>query len=432
MNSASPRINGNGSATPSTLAAFRDSKQIASSNGKSPNNLALPRRPSARRPRHGRILFVTDFYLEELLVGVADYAHQAGWELNANMRFHGLLPSDTKADGILATAVREPRVRDWIAGWKNCPVVRMICTRFDLPYPAVEVDYAAAGRAGARHLLGLGHVHYAFYSAGDGADTCEVRDGFEAELRAGGRRSYRLDFAAGRPAGYPIRSERETRCRWLAKQLPRLPRPVAIMGDDDRRALEVLTACDFAGLRVPEDVAILGCDNHLIEQKLSRLALSSVDVNLKGVGWEASALLDRMMQGAAPASAVLKVPPQGVVARRSTATFVTDSPGITAAVLYVREHYPEPVRLAQLARLSGLSKRTFETEFKRRVGRTVREELQRVRLECAARLLRDTNLKLSAVAVESGLGSASRLCRTFFEANGTTPNVWREKARKSA
>lgn len=118
-----------------------------------------------------------------------------------------------------------------------------------------------------------------------------------------------------------------------------------------------------------------------------------------------------------------------MVARRSTATFITESPEITAAVLHLREHFREPLRLEELARRAGLSKRTFELEFKQRVGRTAREELQRVRLACAARLLRDTELKLDAVAVESGFSSGRKLCPGFAEVYGLSPHAWRLRSR---
>jgi transcriptional regulator GlxA family with amidase domain len=137
------------------------------------------------------------------------------------------------------------------------------------------------------------------------------------------------------------------------------------------------------------------------------------------------------MKGAEPHVQTIKVPAHGVVARSSTATYVTDSPGITAAVLHLREHFHGPVRLATLARVAGMSERVFESEFKRRVGRSAREEIQRARLAAAGRLLRDTDLKLDAVAVESGLGSARKLCAIFAEAYGATPTAWRQRAKQA-
>ena len=372
-----------------------------------------------------RILFVTDFYLEGVLAGIVDYVREAGWELYANMRFHGRFPPSAEGcDGILAT-VQSERVRDWLAERKEVPVVRMIGTPFELPYPAVEADYTAAGRAGARHLRELGHVHFAFYTMFNRPDIQEARAGFEAELAAAGQHSQRLDYTNVHPGCDSFEVASEDRHRWLAAELKGLPGPLAVMTDDDRRGLELLAASSLAGLRVPEDVAILGCDDHWVEQRMAPIPLSSVDMNFRGVGVQAAALLDKLIQGTAPASRQIKVAPVGVVARRSTATFVTDSPGITAAVVYLREHFRKPLGLAQLARRSGLSERMFELEFKRCVGHSAREELQRARLACAGRLLRDTDLKLEVIAIESGLGSAAKLCRFFGRTFGVSPNAWR-------
>jgi len=378
--------------------------------------------------KHRRVLFVTDFYLEGVLAGIVDYAREAGWELDANMRLHGKFPPAADAAGILSTLQSE-RVHTWLAQQTHCPIVRMIATEFSAPYPAVEADYRAAGREGARHLLALGNVHFAFYWQEDQTDSIEVRDGFEAELAAVGRRADRLSIAAAHPGREAFQVVREERHRWLAAELQRLPRPIAIMGDDDRRSLELLGACELAGLKVPEDVTILGCDNHWVEQGMSRLPLSSVDMNFRGIGWKAAAFLDDLMQGGPVPPAVTKVPPVGVVARRSTATFVTDSPGITAAVVYLREHFREPLQLSRLAKSAGMSDRTFQLEFKRRLGHSAREEIQRVRLTCAARLLRDTDLKLEAIAKESGFGTAAQLCKCFAEAHGQSPNAWRTQSR---
>jgi LacI family transcriptional regulator, galactose operon repressor len=380
------------------------------------------------RNRHRRVLFVTDFYLEDLLAGIVDYAHQAGWELNANMRFHGLFPPATEpCDGILATVTRA-RVRDWLAARPECPMVRMIGTEFDLPYPGVEADYVAAGRRGARHLLELGHVHFAFYSLYDIPEVREVREGFEAELTAAGQSVRRLDFFAAHPGRPPADMTHPERCHWLAAELRRLPSPLAVMGDDDRRAVELLEACDVAGLRVPEDVAILGCDNHWVEQGMSPVPLSSVDMNFKGVGRRAAMLLDDLMHGQ-PVSPVTKMPPAGVVARRSTATFVTDSAEITAAIVFLREHFHKPLHIAELARRAGMSERVFQLEFKRRVGHSAREELRRARMARAMQLLRDSDLKLEAIAMETGMTSAVRLCRLFTETHGISPNTWRAQAK---
>lgn len=376
-----------------------------------------------------RILFVTDFYLEGVLAGVVSYAREAGWILDANMRLHGRFPPRQGAAGILAT-IQTSRVRDWLEKSEGCPIVRILVSKFPLDFPAVEPDYFAAAQAGARHLLSLGHSSFAFYSLSGLGDEQEAREGFSAVMKKSGRDVHFLDFSAVNPNRDVFDTVREERHRWLAAQLFRLRKPLAVMADDDRRALELVEACKQANLRVPEDVAILGCDNHWVEQGLSSMPLSSVDMNFRGMGREAAALLDRMMSGCAPAHSITKVPPLGVVARQSTSTFVTDSPGITAAVVYLREHFREPLRLADLARRARMSERVFEKEFKKRLGRPPRDELRRARTAYAAKLLRDTDLKLEAIAAESGFGSAAKLCVHFAREYHSTPKGWRASSKQ--
>jgi LacI family transcriptional regulator len=376
-----------------------------------------------------RVLFISDFYQEEALLGMVEHARQAGWELIANMRFHGQFPSEREADGILVTAVGQ-RVRRWMAGWQETPMVQIGWPVPGWPHPSVAVDYEAAARAGARHLMELGHVNFAFYSLVKDVEVQGMQRAFAAELGRAGLTAAVVDFEAVHGPG-SLEVPREERLAWLADQLSRFKKPLAVMGDDDRRALELMAACDLAGLRVPEDVAIVGCENRNIEGMMAPVALSSVDTNWRRVGREAAVLLEQLMAGGQPTVPHVKVPARGVVARASTATFVTESEGVTRTLLHIREHFPQPLRLNGLARMAGMSERQFRSEFKRLVGRSPRAELHRARLACAARLLRDTELKLDAIAVESGLGTARKLCEFFAEAHRMTPTAWRQQARQA-
>jgi LacI family transcriptional regulator len=375
-----------------------------------------------------RVLFITDFYQEEVLLGVVDYARHCKWELITNMRFHGMLPSETEADGILVTGTGE-RVQQWMSNWQGTHSVHMGMAPAALPLPWVDVDYAAAGRAGARHLMELGHLNYASYSLVTGVDGLLAREAYEAELEATGRSAQRLDFEAvyGSQA---LDIPRDQRLSWLASKLLEMKRPLAVMTDDDRRSLELVAACEMAGLRIPEDVSILGCENRIVEVSMSPVPLSSVDLNWRQLGRRSAELLDRLMERKGPPENI-RVPPLGVVARASTATFVTDSPEITRALLHIRQNSSQPLRMIDLARTAGMSQRQFRADFKRLVGHSPRTEIHRARLAAASRMLRDTELKLDAIAFESGLGNAKKLCEVFAEDYGMTPTAWRQQARES-
>ncbi len=380
--------------------------------------------------RQRRVLFVTDFYLEPVLLGIVSYARTAGWNLIANMRFHGRFPTEDEADGILATVVGG-RVRNWLQDWQATPTVRMIATKEVTPYPAVELDYRAAGQAGAAHLLELGNVHFAFYWMFDSPDICEARDAFFEEIGSAGRQVHAISGPSRWPQQDVLRVPRSERMQWLGDELSRLPKPLAIMSDDDRRSLELLAVCRECGLRVPEDVAILGCDNAAVEQRMAEVPLSSVDMNFERLGWESAAMLDRLMEGECLPTQVKKIAPRGVLARTSTAAFSANAPNITAALLHLRENFHRPLKIEELARVAGLSKRLFQNRFHECVGRSARDEIHRARLARVTRLLRDTDLKLDAIAVESGFGSGKYLSAAFTEHFGVSPNAWRQTARQS-
>jgi LacI family transcriptional regulator len=76
-----------------------------------------------------------------------------------------------------------------------------------------------------------------------------------------------------------------------------LPKPVGVFAYHDLWAVQLIEACRLAGLRVPDDVAVIGTDNDDLLCRLSRPALSSIIIPGERVGWEAAAILDRLLEG---------------------------------------------------------------------------------------------------------------------------------------
>ena len=85
--------------------------------------------------------------------------------------------------------------------------------------------------------------------------------------------------------------------RDLRRWLQELPKPIGIMACYDIRGQQVLDACRSAGLAVPDEVAVIGVDNDALLCELASPPLSSVIPNTHRTGYEAAALLDRIMAG---------------------------------------------------------------------------------------------------------------------------------------
>ena len=210
--------------------------------------------------------------------------------------------------------------------------------------------------------------------------------------------------------------------------LDSLPKPVGLMACNDLRARHVLEACQRLGLAVPGDVAVLGVDNDQLICELTRPPLSSIDQSARRIGYEAAAILDRMMtarrgDGDATRSMPTKVvvPPIGVVTRVSTDTLASDDKAVVAMLQAVRASPWQKPRVASVAEAHGLSPATLEHRFQAAVGRSIHAEFVRYRMQRLRRLVVETDLPLKTIATQAGFPSLQYMTTFVRRHTGTTP-----------
>jgi LacI family transcriptional regulator len=87
--------------------------------------------------------------------------------------------------------------------------------------------------------------------------------------------------------------------------------------------------------------------------------------------------------------------------------------------------------VAEVAQAVKLSRRSLEVRFRAALGRSIRAEIERVRLEHARSLLGETDLPTSQVAELCGFGSPSYLALVFRRKFGRAPTRYREEARRA-
>jgi LacI family transcriptional regulator len=403
----------------------------------SPPAPKAPRSPASpvSRAAQPSVSLLLDWYHPEIHAGVVRAARDFGWNLDDDRcrGHHGrFLPQDWMPDGVIATTATDP-VLEWVRQ-VPVPVVRVMddCAPGSEGgatdgIPTVVPCLREAGQMAAQHLLSLGIPNIAFYRYYRPRNDNAVFPAFMECCRKAGIDSIILDFPKAY-AGIPHSQwpGRPARLDWLKEQLAHLPLPCAIMADDDRFAIDVVTEAIELGLRVPEDVAVLGVmDMKLVHQRLPT-GLSSVNVNLEQVGYEAGRKLDQLMRGER-VETLTRVPARGLIERKSTSTYQCDDPRISRTVVRIRRDHAEPLSVPGLAREAGMSVRALQRAYSIHCGESIRDALMECRLNAAAALLRDTDLKLESVACESGLGNATNLCRMFKKRFGRTPGAWRQK-----
>jgi len=213
--------------------------------------------------------------------------------------------------------------------------------------------------------------------------------------------------------------------RWIQS----LPKPVGIWGITDLHAFNVLTACHLAGVSVPGEVAVLGTDNDLLFCKSSVPQLSSININFHEVGYQAAMLLDKRMNGE-DAPTPIVVDPSHVVVRQSTDIIAIPDPHVARAVGYIREQSASPtLTAAKIARWSGISRRNLYSKFRRLLDSTIEEQIAQCRIAHACRLLRDSDIKITAIPSLVGL-SDSYFFTLFQKHQQVTPQEYRNAHRE--
>jgi LacI family transcriptional regulator len=153
--------------------------------------------------------------------------------------------------------------------------------------------------------------------------------------------------------------------------------------------------------------------------------MSSISCNAQRIGFEAAALLDRLMAGASPPKAPLLLPPGNVVPRESTDVLATDDRELAAAIRHIREHACAGLRLKDFYKSSAISRRELERRMQKLLGRSPKEELMRVQLERAKQLLVETDLPSSAIAEKCGFSQSKYFCQVFHAKIGLPPGAYR-------
>jgi LacI family transcriptional regulator len=371
--------------------------------------------------RQKDVLLALGRYNPKMHRGVARFAGQHNWHINAEMAYFGQLPHGWKGDGIITLLDVQEEIIDFVLA-ARVPVVDLSVIREDVPLPRVVGDHRLVGCLAAEHFLERGFRHFAWFSTMDDAVSRLRLAGFRQTLASAGFTCENWIFQR-----HPLerRNEWAGKCAFLERRLKAMPKPAAVFAFHDADASNVLDACTDAALAVPEEVAILGTDNNELICESARVPLSSVNHDLEGVGYEGAALLHRLMQGGRPPKRPRLIEPKGVTTRRSTDVLAINHQPARQALQSLRENYQKRTVIEDAVAASGLSRRNLERAFRQHVGRSLSEQLATLRLSRAKDFLLQTKLSATDIAAQVGFTTPQYFSNTFHKAFGVTPRRFR-------
>lgn len=293
--------------------------------------------------------------------------------------------------------------------------------------PNITSRYHETGRMAADFFLQKGFRNFAFY-------------GYENVVWSEGRCAGFRDRVA--EAGFGTRYfENQTQpieSLWyydvssVSEWLLSLPRPVALMTCDDNVANKIMEICRVQGIRIPEEIAVLGVDNDEITCNLSDPPLSSVECNVSRAGYEAAVLIQRLLDDPSSGCEDIYIEPTTIVGRLSTDIFATADPAILAALKYIHVNLSNKLLVSDIVKQVPLSRRLLEIRFKAVTGWSVYRYIMNHRMDRFCQLLlSDETAPIAELAQQAGLSDANNLSRMFRAYKNCTPMEYRANNRSS-
>lgn len=373
------------------------------------------------RPRVAVLIDPGDSWGRGIIHGISVAIRKSQtWDLliaprDEQMRFR--IPSSWKGDGVIA-AVRD----EWTA--------RHLCA-FNLPtvnvssweqsrsqWHVVRTDDRRRAELAFEHFRERGFQHFAYYGPPSPRYSVSRGTMFEDVVTEAG---YRCQMFPTTSRGLSWQGIQERTLCWLQ----RAPRPLAVFVADPVPGVRLTEICNMAGLRVPEEIAILVGDTDDLLCEISDPPLSSIVLASEQIGAASVRILDQLMKGETVSLRTELIPPVRIVERQSSEMLAIDDPVLVEAVQLIRRLAHTGIQVTDLLRLLPVSRRSLEYRFQEFLNCTPADEIRRVRLEHVKLLLATTDQTTEQIAQATGFCSSSQLCFAFRKTTGRTPQEYR-------
>ncbi len=275
-------------------------------------------------------------------------------------------------------------------------------------YYQVTTDCESIAKTAADHLLQQGFKNFAYCGFDDFSWSNTRRDYFIKYIRNAGCQTHLfLQLKSQRKKKWEYEQER------VAEWLKKLPKPVGIFTCNDDRGQHILEACKIAGLRVPEDVAVLGVDNDAVICELCDPPLTSISLDTERAGYKVAELLDHLMKGNKYKGEPIIVRPTYLSARQSTDILAHDDTELIKALRFIRMNIKNCIKVEDVVRATALSRRSLETRFRVYLNRSIKEFIRKERVGLISNMLVETDLTISEIAASLDFVGVEHISRLF-------------------
>jgi LacI family transcriptional regulator len=380
-----------------------------------------------------KIILLIDFseeYSKSLLRGITKYSKENGpWVFCRMPTFYresygidGILKwaKEWGANGIIGQLYNDPDIQKIIEA--GIPLIAEDFKERFSNIPNITGAYNETGKIAAEYFLKKGFKNFAFYGFKNIVWSRERSDGFENRVRQSGYKVHYFEHKKSR-----------SRELWYYKPsslslwLHSLPKPIALMACDDNQGQHITEACKHIGIRIPEEVAVLGVDNDETICNLSDPPLSSIELDSEKGGYEAAKLMDLLISNRKQEYHDIVVKPTNIITRQSTDIYATSDFYISSTLKYIHQNIDKNLKVENVLKQIPLSRRSLEKRFQNITGFPVYKYIYSLRIEKFAQKLLETNNSIFEIALETGFSDGKNVSRQFKQIKGCTPIEYRKR-----
>ncbi|MGL4594363.1 MAG: AraC family transcriptional regulator [Thermoguttaceae bacterium] len=384
---------------------------------------------SRKHPRVFVNVETTSQFGRDIIEGVLQFSTEHNWQIDFEYRtLTEPLPewlNNWNGDGIISRSGSAQIMRQ-LEGY-SCPFVELVGTGLKN-----GAEVCCNGDAMAQlifyHFRDQCFQHFAFYSFSDSWWTADQKKRYVRLLRKHRIACHTMEVPLLKDITMPIwhESAREQLRLWLHS----LPKPICIYAVSDSHALPLLQTCLEEGIAVPEEVVVVGVDNDEWLCRITTPPLSSVDQNGRSVGYLAAELLQDRMNGKRMTSQKIVIEPTGLICRQSSDRIAINDAKFISVLRYIRENACRGVMVSDIVTFSKLSHATLVRQFRKYLGRTIEQEVCRLRLNQAKQLLLESDINIRTISNMVGFRTPEYFCSVFHKQYGIPPNEFRIKHRQ--
>lgn len=320
--------------------------------------------------------------------------------------FEGVL-RELASHGKLTGAIGDFMSPRWVQDLQQEGVFMVQLGRWDDDaIPCVAIDLEAVAQEALESFLKTGMTSVAFVGPVGPAGSARLGELFQSKATL---------------KEVPIRMIQDLSPPILQRRLEELPRPSGLLCFSDQLAGIVIRIARGAGLRIPNDLAIIGVGNETMESVRAGTGISSFEAPSEIIGRKSGELLARLLHNKSGENSIL-IPPR-FHARESS---MKSGSGVERALAYLQSNPDSAVNAGELARIAGMSRRSFETALKAERGETPGNMLIGLRRRKAEELLREPHLSIGEIARRCGYPEPALFSTAFKRWTGRSPRDFRK------